>query len=387
MSSADEGSSQGGGVSNQLAMLVPSFDPAVDNVDIWSNKISLLVEAWPETKMTELATRLILNTKGSAFQKLHLQQKDLLVNDKKSIKKIVEIVGGTWGQIPLEHRFELVEKALFRCQQKSDETGDSYIARVDVIWTELLAKAMDLSQVQAYVLLRGSQLTPEDKKRVLVESGAESEGKALEWKRVVAAIRMLGSAFFQDYTGNKRDKTQKTYDHLAFGVEEDDEPEEQDTYWVTDENLDDEAVAYLASEQDEDAALILQFEEAITEAVQNDSDLAAFFSTYQDARRRLTERVKFRGFWPVKKGGSKGFGKKGGKFGGKGKMSLAQRIANSHCRLCGKKGHWKAECSKRQGANSGGSPTASSSGVPTSFVVSDQVLPELIDVPEINLNE
>ena len=277
MSSVDEGSSQGGGVSNQLALLVPSFDPAVDNVDIWSSKVSLLVEAWPETKMTELATRLILNTKGSAFQKLHLQQKDILVNDKKSIKKIVEIVGGTWGQIPLEHRFELVEKALFRCQQKSDETGDSYIARVDVIWTELLAKAMDLSQVQAYVLLRGSRLTPEDKKRVLVESGAESEGKALEWKRVVAAIRMLGSAFFQDYTGNKRDKTQKTYDHLAFGVEDDDEPEEQDTYWVTDENLDDETVAYLASEQDEDAALILQFEEAITEAVQNDSDLAAFF--------------------------------------------------------------------------------------------------------------
>ena len=387
MSSADEGSSQGGGVSNQLALLVPSFDPAVDNVDIWSSKVSLLVEAWPETKMTELATRLILNTKGSAFQKLHLQQKDILVNDKKSIKKIVEIVGGTWGQIPLEHRFELVEKALFRCQQKSDETGDSYIARVDVIWTELLAKAMDLSQVQAYVLLRGSRLTPEDKKRVPVESGAESEGKALEWKRVVAAIRMLGSAFFQDYTGNKRDKTQKTYDHLAFGVEDDDEPEEQDTYWVTDENLDDETVAYLASEQDEDAALILQFEEAITEAVQNDSDLAAFFATYQDARRRLTERVKFRGFWPVKKGGSKGFGKKGGKTGGKGKMSLAQRIANSHCRLCGKKGHWKAECSKRAGANMGGSPTASSTGVPTSFVVSDQVLPELIDVPEIVLNE
>ena len=98
MASTDEGSSQGGGVPNQLALLVPSFDPAVDNVDIWSNKISLLVEAWPETKMTELATRLILNTKGSAFQKLHLQQKDLLVNDKKSIKKIVEIVGGTWGE-------------------------------------------------------------------------------------------------------------------------------------------------------------------------------------------------------------------------------------------------------------------------------------------------
>lgn len=155
-----------GGVPNQLAMLVPTFDPAVDNVDIWASKVSLLLEAWPENKIAELATRLILNTTGTAYQKLRLNQKEILVNDRKGIQRLVELVGGSWGQVPLEHRYELVEKALYRCQQKADETGDSFIARLDVVWTELLAKSVSLDQIMAYVLLRGSRLTAEDKKRV-----------------------------------------------------------------------------------------------------------------------------------------------------------------------------------------------------------------------------
>ena len=53
-----------GGVPNQLAMLVPSFDPATDNVDIWSSKVTLLLEAWPQNKIIELITRLILSTKA-----------------------------------------------------------------------------------------------------------------------------------------------------------------------------------------------------------------------------------------------------------------------------------------------------------------------------------
>ena len=78
-----------GGVPNQLAMLVPSFDPATDNVDIWSSKVTLLLEAWPQNKIIEMITRLILSTKGSAYQKLHLHQKDLLVNDRKGVQKLV----------------------------------------------------------------------------------------------------------------------------------------------------------------------------------------------------------------------------------------------------------------------------------------------------------
>lgn len=162
-SSGSEGS--GGTISNQLSALVPTFDPATDNVEIWSSKIELLVEAWPQTKLKELATRLILNCSGSAYQKLKLHQKDCLTGDVQGIKRVVELVGGTWGQVPIERRYELVERAIFRAMQKSDETGDSFIARMDVVWAEMLAKGTTLEHIQAYCLLRGSKLGSDDKKR------------------------------------------------------------------------------------------------------------------------------------------------------------------------------------------------------------------------------
>ena len=57
--SSSEGSSN---VSNQLALLVPAFDPSTDNLDIWSRKVMPLLEAWPQNKILELITRPILNT-------------------------------------------------------------------------------------------------------------------------------------------------------------------------------------------------------------------------------------------------------------------------------------------------------------------------------------
>ena len=218
-----------GSIPNQLAILVPSFDPASDNVDIWSSKVSLLLEAWPQNKILELITRLILNTKGSAYQKLHLHQKDLLVHDCKGVQKLVELVGGTWGRVPLEHRFELVEKALYRCNQKTDETGDSFIARVDVIWTELLTKDMSLDQIMSYVLLRGSRLSAEDKKRVLVESGAEQIGQKME-KSGGCDPHVGISLFPRLYRCQTRKESENIRPFLAFNVNEVEDEQEHEAY-------------------------------------------------------------------------------------------------------------------------------------------------------------
>ena len=62
-----EASAEVGQVPNNLSILVPSFDPAVDNVEIWTNKVELLLSAWPANKIQELATRLVLGCKGTAF--------------------------------------------------------------------------------------------------------------------------------------------------------------------------------------------------------------------------------------------------------------------------------------------------------------------------------
>lgn len=80
------------------------------------------------------------------------------------------------GKVSLERRYEAAEKALFRLQQQGDETNDSYLARADVAWTELLVKQTSLEELQAYVTLRGSQLSSEDKKRVILECESSGSG-------------------------------------------------------------------------------------------------------------------------------------------------------------------------------------------------------------------
>ena len=134
MTESSEGSNT---VPNQLAVLVPSFDPSKDDLQVYTQKVELLLEAWPSTKYTELATRLILNCSGSALKKLQLHQSEITQNDRKSIQRIIELLGGHWGQIPLERRYEFAERALYKCAQKGDESADSYLARADIMWTEL----------------------------------------------------------------------------------------------------------------------------------------------------------------------------------------------------------------------------------------------------------
>ena len=136
----------------------------------------LLLDAWPSGKYAELATRLILNCSGSAFMKLQLHQTELMDNERKSIKRLIEILGGHWGQIGLEKKYEHAERALYKCIQKQDESADSFLARADIMWTELNSKNLKLSDLQGYVTLRGSTLSSDDKKKILIDADAAGTG-------------------------------------------------------------------------------------------------------------------------------------------------------------------------------------------------------------------
>ena len=151
-------------VPTQLAILVPSFDPSRDDLRTYVQRVELLATAWPKEKISELITRLILGCSGSAFQKLQLQKDQLAANDLKSVAKLIEILGGHWGQIPLEKKYQCAERALFHCIQKQDESNDSFLARADILWTELISKQIKLEELQSYIVLRGSGLSAEDKK-------------------------------------------------------------------------------------------------------------------------------------------------------------------------------------------------------------------------------
>eukprot|EP00434_Breviolum_minutum_P005586 symbB.v1.2.004926.t1/scaffold281.1/size241006/7 len=359
-------------VPSNLTQLVPTFDPSADDVETWAKKVELLAKVWPKEKIAELVTRLILNTKGSAFQKLQIKQDELLKNDVKCVQRLVELVGGQFGQIPLERRYEFAERALFRCTQKNDESHDSYLARADVAWSEVISRGVKLEELQAYVVLRGSLLSAEDKKRVLVEAGAEA-GSELTMARVSAAVRMLGAGFFQEYTGGKRTKL-KTYDQEAF-ITEEAESTSQDIFATQEDDHEEEYLEALLQEGDDDAVLITEYETAINDTIQDDPELATALNAYADARRRLSERFRNRGFWPVKNyGKSGGKGKGYGKGKGKGgRRTLQDRILSSRCRICNKMGHWKAACPERK------SQSSSSAGPTASIAVSESVHSQVTD--------
>ena len=47
-------STEGGNqITSQLASLVPTFDPAKDDMRLYQQKVEILVAAWPKARLTE----------------------------------------------------------------------------------------------------------------------------------------------------------------------------------------------------------------------------------------------------------------------------------------------------------------------------------------------
>ena len=193
-----------------------------------------------------------------------------------------------------------------------------------------------------------SLLSVEDKKRVIIDSDNSLEGK-LTMVKVRESIRMLGTNFFQEMTGVKKGIKSKVYDQSLLVTEDMEhagDHEDQAHVAGHDEVMEDDFIENLAQEGDEDEVFVADFEMAATDVIQGDEDLAAAYTTYLEARRKLSEKYKAPGFWPISKGKSKGFK---GKFKGKPNWTSrkTQRILESNCRIFGRKGHWKSECPNR----------------------------------------
>lgn len=153
---------------------------------------------------------------------------------------------------------------------------------------------------------------------------------------MAAAIRMHS---FKSNTAGKRDKGLKTYDQHdvhAFGVEDMGETTE-DTSWEAEE-YDDETLEAMAVD-DDDASMVLSFENAVMGSIQEDKELATFCVNYEEARKRLLEKTRTRGFWPLRafKGGKKGKGKG---YEGKSKGFSS--------RICGRTGQLNAQAASHR---------------------------------------
>ena len=174
----------------------------------YARRLEFLAGIWPPEHLGQLAPRAALQCRGSAFQKVvRLKPEQLKVNSMEGIKLIITTLGGVWGKIVLEDTYSKFEKAIFGVSQRPDESNESYVARHEVLFEDLVAQGATLSDMRAYILLRNSTLTPDDKKRVIVEAQGN-----LKYDTVVSATRMLGAKFFYEVQGQQKNYKTKTYD-------------------------------------------------------------------------------------------------------------------------------------------------------------------------------
>ena len=236
---------------------------------------------------------------------------------------------------------------------------------------ELLARNTTLEEVQAYVLLRQSTLSAEDKKRILLEHEGE-----LKYKPVVKSFRLLGCKFFSEFQSGQSSQKTKVYEanvletseaqdgghHFDAGHSERAFHTQVDDF---DHELDQEFLETLIAQEDADALTVSTFEGEFEDFLQETPEMFEALTTYMEARSKLVEKKKSRGFWPIKgksknpKGRGKGFGKRT-----RDRDALLLRISKSHCRRCGALGHWKAECPQAgSGEKSQGSMPSASANV------------------------
>ena len=369
-----------GGLNSLPWQQIPKFVPRVTSVDEYCQRLRFIKELWPAEYISYLGPRAALQVEGSAFQKVSRISPEKLKSED-GVKFLVESLGGAWGRTAVEEKFHFFEQAIFQVQQRSDESNDSYISRHDAFFEELLTRQVSLEEVRAYVLLRHSRLAPEDKKKVVVEAHGD-----LRYAETVKAVRLLGSRFFNELNhrgtpgSSKETERSKVYDiHMTH----EDESVEEAHVTVEEDMCDEEILVFFLENNDEDAIYVTEFEDGILEAIQ-ESELASAFVSYQEARQRLRDKAKARGYYPPSKGKAKG---KGQAYARKGKgyasswnghrgRSLTDRIANSACRLCGQKGHWKRECPRRME-----NATEATNYTQDEFILAD--LPEILhNVPE-----
>ena len=348
MPGTDAPSASTGGSTTSLSHLpwqmIPAFKAGETDINEYTKRLEFFADLWPVEHLSLLAPRAAMLCEGGAFKRLmRIDAKKLKVNSLDGIKLLVTTLGGVWGKAKHEKKFERFERAIYSTTQRPDETHESYLARHDFQFEELAALNVTLDEMRAYCLLRNSGLLMDEKKKVIMDSAGR-----LEYDSVVSAIKLLGSKFFTELqTAGKSTNRTKTYE-TANVIEEEETGTQQDDEAFFQEHWDEES-ALIFDETDQDVLVVQQFEDSLVEVLQSDPETAACFHSYMEARRRIAEKNKNRGFWPTK--GSSGKGKSKAKFSfkgfGKGRKPLSQRILESECRRCGQKGHWKAECPRR----------------------------------------
>ena len=273
--------------------MIPAFKPGETDINEYTKRLEFLADLWPVEHLAHLAPRGAMLCEGGAFKRLmRVDAKKLKVNNLDGIKLLVSTLGGVWGKAKHEEKFERFERAIYSTVQRADETHESYLARHDFQFEELAALHVTIDEMRAYCLLRNSGLLMDEKKKIIMDS----EGQ-LEYGKVVAALKVLGSRFFTEFQTSGKSTTRiKTYE-AANVMEEDEPPPTQGEDEASYQDHWDDDILLMSEENEQDVLVIQQFEDSLVDVLQNDPETAQCFHSYLEARKRISDFRKEQKSW------------------------------------------------------------------------------------------
>jgi hypothetical protein len=238
--------------------LLPSFDPAVDNVREYVEKVRFIEAVCPDKDKGMLAPRLAMLCKGTAWGQVKALDAESLTSKTEGVKNLLKALS-SWEESAEMKTYELFEKALYKTNQKADESTTSFVNRLQVAMDEL--GAVDVKQFHAFLLLRQSALGVEDRKRVLTMTAGD-----MKVSKVEQAMRTLATSVLS--SGAEPKKRVYPTNYVEPEVEQD--ANMATTYHVVyeEDEIDAETLEQMAQNGDSDALNMVSFEKDLEELFQ-----------------------------------------------------------------------------------------------------------------------
>jgi len=211
--------------------LLPSFDPGTDDAREYAQKVRFLHGVLPHKNRSQLAPRLAMLCKGTAWSQVRALDPEKLTHPTDGIKVLLQALS-SWEESEEMATYEKFEKVMYRISQKSDESTTSFVNRLGVAFAEL-GDTVTVKDFHAFVLLRQSCLSVDDKKKILTMTGGKMETKLIDQAMRSLATRVLTSASdpkkkvypvnFSEADASESSETNETAWHVLPDEEDDEE--------------------------------------------------------------------------------------------------------------------------------------------------------------------
>ena len=168
----------------------PVFDPAQDHVREYVEKVKFLAAICPDRDKGMLAPRLAMLCKGTAWGQVKAISPEKLTDKDNGVKTLLAALS-SWEESAEMKTYEVFEKAIYKTTQKADESTTSFVNRLQVAMDEL--GEVTVQEFHAFLLIRQSALSVEDKKRVLTMTGGTMETAKVEQSMRTLATSVLSA--------------------------------------------------------------------------------------------------------------------------------------------------------------------------------------------------